>query len=215
MEMIVRINSTDADVEVLFNDSIASEIIEKKISLKKFIDICNGHLNQIHRDYKTTKVKKIEKNVIGYISSFGFEKYLINQPEHNRYVTWSFSDQNGGCKINFPNAIYEITVKNNQIKDINAYMYLEWKNYETELYKYAMPNMLFGNEICIGNAKKEIDNNLIQTLENIIYSPYSHFSLSNVKGFSNTEEYLRYLENNKVQKEYLYKLDLKLKDLYE
>ncbi len=212
-EMIVRITDGSKDVELLFNSLKKNEIFEKNLSLEKFFEILQNNLSE--ESNKEIKCEVIENGVIGFGKNNNYQKYIIKQPEHQRYVTYSVDDDNKVYKINFPSSIYCVYVRNNRIANIEAYMYLEDKRLKTELYSYAMPNMLSENNICIGNAKREISTSIIQTLEEIIYAPYSHRELNNVKAFRTTKSYFEYLEKNHIQKKHLYQSKKYLKDLYQ
>lgn len=215
-EMIIRITDTSQDVEVLINSLVKNEVLEKNITFRKLLEILEDHI-QVNESV-TIKCEKLSKEVIG----FGFSgkrntrRYIINQPEHKRYVTVSIGEMQKAYMINFPASIYIVdTSIEEKIQSIECYMYIKFKDDKTELYKYAMPNMLSENRMCIGSALSKIrNNNVIQALENIIYSPYSHSSLNNVKGFKSTTSYFEYLCENTIQKKHLYPLSKKLKDLF-
>lgn len=214
MEMIIKISSGHEDIEVLSHDFLEDEILEKKLSLDEFIKI-------IHKHYEKEKNRTEEKPayfsdpIIGFSFKNGIKKYLINQPAHERFITYDINNESKGLKINFPASIYEVRVIGEKINEITAFMYIDFKGLDTELFKYGMPNMLGQNKFCIGHAKTNINGGIIQALENIIYAPYSHSNLNDVKGFKNTEDYFKYLETNHIQKKYLYETNLKLRDLVE
>lgn len=208
MEAIFRLCPNCPDVEVLVNDGIAQQFTEKKLSIAALIQILKQH--ESSEDKGKPKIiydSRILLQIDDYI--------LINQPEHRRYITYSVENDTRSFSILFPNSIYLIKKENNQIISIEAYMYLLWEKEYTQLYHYAMPNMLAENKICIGLAPRLIENNnYIQALENIIYSPYSHAQLNNVKGFSNTVQYFQYLENHSIRKENLFSAKKTLKYIF-
>lgn len=213
-ELIVRINpSLSDDVEILYNNLIESYQLEKMISLEEFDKIINKIIGSDKKEIDL-KPRLFDESIIGYSESKLQQVYLIRQPEHMRYITYSFDNQKGGMKINFPNSLYFVFIDNNNITKIQAYMYDKWLDKKTKLYKYAMPNMLTDNKICIGKASTEIqDNQVIRALEKIIYSPYSHSQVDNVRGFKNTISYFEYLEKNKIEKKYLIPFNLTLGNL--
>lgn len=203
-EAIIRISAKSEDVEILVNNLlIDNDIIEKKITIEKFSQIINDYANR-DRSPKDMICKYLEPGVIGYANKNPYKRYIIQQPEHRRYITYSVGKENQAFEINFPSSIYVIDIKNDQITSIQAYMYMEWKGLGTKLYKYAMANMLTDNNICIGNAEKTISNDsIIYSLEKIIYAPYSHATLNNIKGFHKTLDYFNYLKENHIEKRYL------------
>ncbi len=210
MEAILRIRPANPDIEVLVNDGNLEEFIEKTISIEKMIEIL--------KRYNIKENLNAKPNII-YDDRYllKYDNYvLINQPAHKRVITYSNSNENRAFNINFPNSIYLVEIKNDSIVSIEAYMYFEWKGGNTKLYKYGMPNKLSGNQICIGSAPRGIkDNNVIEALENIIYVPYSHRELSDVKGFSNTIQYFEYLSESEISTKNLYVAKKILKNIFK
>ena len=215
-EAIVRITDSSDDVEILINNLIMdNEIIEKKMSILKFTDSMNAYINKNAKNKANIQCKYIEPGVIGFSQVGRFERYIINQPEHKRYITYSVNNDNQAYEVNFPSSIYVVNIENNHILSIKAFMYLKWEGLNTKLYEYAMANMLNSNNICIGNAEKNISNgSVIYSLEKIIYAPYSHATLNNIKGFKNTKSYFEYLCSNHIEEKYLISTKRKLNDLF-
>ena len=215
-EAIIRIGDSSKDVEILVNNLVFdNEIIEKKMSFSKFVETLNDYLDKNERIKLNRPCKFIEPGVIGHDLAGSKEKYIINQPEHRRFITYSKGDDNQAYEVNFPSSIYVVYLSNNRISGIKAFMYLNWDGMNTKLYEYAMANMLANNNICIGNAEKDISNNsVIYSLEKIIYAPYSHDTLNNIKGFKYTKKYFEYLSERHVEEKYLIKTNLILNDLF-
>ena len=118
---------------------------------------------------------------------------VTKQEEHRRIVTY----KGKAYEINFPNSIYIICHNRSKIDVIEAYCYIEYNGLNTELYKYAMPNMLGANRICMGSAPRDIDpQNYKSALENVIYTQYTHDWVDDIKSFRNTAAYFEYLEKN-------------------
>lgn len=213
-ELIVRLSSfqNNSDVEVLVNDIVEDRVLEKKISLIEFAKIiCKNLDNELDTPFKPIY---LDKSIIGINRIGGKQIYLINQPLHQRFVTYSLGKDSRAMKINFPNSIYLVSVENEEVSEIKAYMYDAWNDKYTKLYKYAMPNMLGQNKICIGQANRKIENNdIIKTLENIIYAPYSHRNVNDVKSFKDTQDYFEYLSKNRLDKKYLFEANIQIKDL--
>lgn len=210
-ELIVRMTNLDKDVEILKYDHINNIFTEKKMSIKVFME----GLKALYptASYRDIKPMSLPKGCIGFNSNGSDQVYIINQPEHQRYVTYSHMGDNKAYKINYPNSIYVVYVSAKKIKTITHYMYDEWNEMETDLYYPAMPNSSLN--ICLGNARTEIENNnVIAALENIIYAPYSHATVNNAKSFKSTPKYFEWLSKNHMNKKYLTKMDKKLKDIY-
>lgn len=206
-ELIIRITN-DSDVEVLFNDLITDEVIEKKVSFGVFANYLSLH-SKVFDNSKIKRNLKLNNEKILCSTVFnGAEYYVIKQEQHERYITCSLSDLTKALKINFPSSIYIVVCKNKKIESIESYMYFDWNGEKTKIYKYGMPNMLTGNKICIGNAPRDVDNDIIDSLEKIIYAPYTHSVLSNVKGFSSTIEYFNYLSTSKLMEKNLMKVGI-------
>lgn len=218
-ELIIRIKDTSKDAEILYNNLITNEQIEKNISLDTLISILS---KAPAADEGNVACSYIDPSIIGIGSSGNKKAVIVNQPEHVRYITYSVTNkdnitENKVYKINFPGAIYKviIDIAKSEIKDIYAYMYLKYEALQTKLYQYAMPNMLSGNKICIGQADRSInDDNILQSLENIIYAPYSHEILNNIKGFRSTNKYFDYLTKNNIQERYLCDIKKILNDVF-
>lgn len=215
-EMIVKITNQSLDVEILVNDLIKKEIVEKKLSAEKFLEILSDEMNG-DKNARPIKIKFIEPEVIGFGTSGdgSREVYIINQKEHKRYVTYSVGECNRAYSIHFPSSIYKVFVKNHRIERIEAYMYTDFRGMNTHLYQYAMSNMLTGNSICLGNAEKMVEGSVVEALEKIIYAPYSHSFPNNVKGFKTTVSYFEYLSANSIDVKYLYDAKKTLGDLFD
>lgn len=160
----------------------------------------------IKDQHEKANIKLFSENTIGA----GIDYTVIKQPEHMQYVTYN----NHSYKINFPNAIYIVRYDNKIVKGIQCYCYKKYKCGDTELYEYAMPNMLTGNAMCMGSADKRIvDDDIEAALNKIIATPYSHGNFDGIKGFSTTVSYFEYLEENPFPYKLLRKLNKKLKDV--
>ncbi len=214
-ELIIRANTDNDFVECGYRDNFGN-VSFKKMKTKKFIDTIN-HL--FKKDIGSTKklITLFENGVIGADDTH----VLINQPGHKKIVTYTSSPTNSEIltfRINFPNALYIIHQNTDKTKiiQIECYAYKTFNGEETELYEYPMPNELSGNRICIGTADKSInDGKVIEALERIIFTPYSHARFSGINGFSETIKYFEYLENNEFPYKLMKSLNKKLKDILE
>lgn len=184
-QLIIRIDDTKDDAEVLESNEYDEEVFTS-ISKSKLLNILN---TEFHQDDEKEDYTFVSDGLI----AFSDNSYVIRQPEHKRIVIY----EGIGYKITFPNSIYIIIASGNRIKKIKAFAYKEYKGTETELYRYPMPNMLSGNAICMGSAKRDIENrNVLNALENIIYAEYTHSTFDDLKSFRNTQEYFEYLIDN-------------------
>lgn len=211
-ELIVRMTNLDKDVELLKYDHLNETQIEKKISMKSFLEIVSK-LAFERSGYIEITPLKIPKGCIGWNSDGVHQVYVINQPEHVRYVTYDHSTAKKGYKINYPNSIFVVHISKERISSITHFMYDEWQEMETQLYYPAMPNSTLS--ICLGGVDRQIINgDIIAALERVIYAPYSHASVNNAKGFKSTTKYFEWLSKNHMQKKYLIPYKGKLKDLF-
>lgn len=184
-QLVIRIDDTKDDAEILESNEYDEEVFTS-ISKSKLLNILNTEFRQADEKEDYTFVPD------GLIACSA-NSYVIRQPEHKRIVIY----EGIGYKITFPNSIYIILTSGNRIQKIKAFAYKEYKGIETELFRYPMPNMLSGNAICMGSAKREIENrNVLNALENIIYAEYTHSTFDDLKSFRNTQEYFEYLLDN-------------------
>lgn len=205
MEMIFRILA-DGDAEVLIHDAIKQKDIFKAVAIEdlmKSIKEIFIRTNPVQNEKKDLLI--VDENLIAINS----QCIVMKQPEHKRIVTYKEKAYN----ISFPHSIYAICHDQGKITSIEAYCYKEYKGLETELMHYAMPNMLTGNKICMGNAPKEIDpHKYVEALERVIFTQYTHNWVDDVKSFKDTRTYFEYLEKNEYPYHLLMPLNKKLRD---
>lgn len=200
MEMIVKLSTKKEDVEILYTDK-GNEYF-KSLSCSKFLKLVNHNFKK----NLNKKLNWIHPSVI----ACNDEKVLVLVPGHKHIVV----HQEKSYNINFPNAIYLITMNDTRIQHIEAYSYVNYKGKETKLFAFPMPNMLTHNSICLGTADKKIYNgDWFKTLENIIHAEYTHARVDNVKSFKNTTSYFKYLEKNILEEKLLIDIKKKVKDL--
>lgn len=201
-EVIIRLTNKKEDAELCFKRN--EKITFKKLSKEKLLSILSEFSSKKTRN--TEKIKIFQKNVIGA----GDNYVVIKQPEHTQYVTFNQTSY----KINFPNAIYVVQFYHKNVRNIYCYCYKKFKGGDSELYEYAMPNMLTRNEMCIGSADRRIiDDDIEGALNKIIATPYSHGNFDGIKGFSTTINYFEYLEVHPFPYKLLRKLNKKLRDV--
>ena len=212
-EFIARINSESRSVEIAFKSSTGSEALFKKITSLEFVNIVNDTLGKENNGSDIVKnIRLLDPQLIAIDEHYA----VIRQAGKKRIV--NYAENSSGkilvYNINFPNAIYIVSFSFERIGSIECYAYKEYKAEETELYEYPMPNELFGNKMCIGNAERKIiDNDIVGALERIIFTPYSHSSFSGMNGFSQTKAYFEYLESNDFPYKLMKSLNKKLKDV--
>lgn len=200
-EVIMRFSCVHPDVELCMKRN--KKIIFKKLSIDEVMMLINQCASQT---IFSNKINLLSQNVIG----MGAGYTVIKQEEHIQYVTFNKTTY----KINFPNSIYVVKHDGKKIKSIQNYCYKEYKGGNTELYDYAMPNVLSGNMLCIGTADRAIRNHDVEeALNKIIATPYSHNTFNGINGFSSTIKYFEYLEDNPFPYKLLKKLNRKLKDV--
>ncbi len=209
-EIIARINSVNDYVELAYKEN-ENETIFKKMDSDKYVELINNTLKK-DTNHHVKKLKLLDQQIIAIDEHY----VVVKQEGSKKIVTYSSGDKIETYKINFPNAIYIVQIYNEKIERIECYAYKSYKAEETELFEYPMPNELTQNLMCIGTADRTIkDGNVIEALERIIFTPYSHSTFSGMNGFSNTVKYFEYLEKNKFPYKFMKPLRKKLKDVLE
>lgn len=209
-ETIVRLNEENEDIEYAQIDNLGN-ISFKKMKSKEFVDMVNIIFSK-KNEKMDKKISILEDGVIGA----DVYHVLIKQPEHKKIVTYAMGNVIKTYKINFPNCLYIIQhdLEMKKIVDIECYAYKEFKGENTQLFEYPMPNELSANRMCIGNADRSIKKGkFIDALERIIFTSYSHSTFSGINGFSQTQTYFLYLEQNEFPYKMLKPLKKKLKDV--
>lgn len=207
-EVIARINSLNNHVEIAYKEN-DNEVIFKKMDTDSYVKLVNDTLKKDDKHY-TKKLKLLDPQIIAIDEHY----VAIKQPQSKKIVTYSAGDKVETYKINFPNAIYIVSTQDSRITTIECYAYKEYKGEDTKLFEYPMPNELTGNLMCIGTADRTIkDDNVIEALERIIFTPYSHSTFSGINGFSQTVKYFEYLEKNDFPYKFLKPLKMKLGDV--
>ena len=209
-EIIARINSVNDYVELAYKEN-ENETIFKKMDSDKYVELINNTLKK-DTNHHVKKLKLLDQQIIAIDEHY----VVVKQEGSKKIVTYSSGDKIETYKINFPNAIYIVQIYTEKIERIECYAYKSYKAEETELFEYPMPNELTQNLMCIGTADRTIkDGNVIEALERIIFTPYSHSTFSGMNGFSNTVKYFEYLEKNKFPYKFMKPLRKKLKDVLE
>lgn len=207
-EMIIRLNTDEDIAEYAYKDQFGN-VSFKKIKPHDLLKI----ISKIVKKEYTTKKKNIVLFENGIIGS-GEDYVLVMQPECKKIVTYRTGEDTKVYKINFPNSLYIINFHDKKIHDIECYSYKEFKGKITVLFEYPLPNELIGNRICIGNADRSInDGKIVEALERIIFTPYSHSTFSGINGFTRTEAYFEYLEKNPFPYKMMKPLKKKLEDV--
>lgn len=207
-EMIIRINDNNPDVEISYKKYEDFPKF-KKIEKNKFLELLNNEFSKNVQHKKNLKL--LDPSIIAMDEYY----VLVNQPGHKKIVVYlNDRKQAKTYKINFPNSLYIIERNKSIVRSIECYSYKTFQSEKTELYQYPMPNELTGNKMCIGTAdRKIINNNIIEALERIIFTPYSHSTFSGMNGFSKTETYFEYLEKNEFPYKMMKPLKKKLLDV--
>lgn len=211
-QMIIRLNEATDEIEIAEKNE-AGNYKFKKMQPDKFVKEINKiyekyyHFDSLNRD-----INLFEEGVIAANESF----VVVKQPGCKKMVSFSKTDQDlKFYNINFPNSLYIIHHENfKKIKNIECYAYIEYIGENTKLFEYPMPNELVRNRMCIGNVDRSIKNKkIVEALNRIIYAPYSHSTFQGVSGFSQTEKFFEYLENNEFPYHLIRSLNAKLSSL--
>ena len=203
-ELILRITSANADVEMceMDNGKIRYKAVSKPVLIDKLNDMLTENVNS------KKKIFLLNYQII----ALNRTHVVINQPGNKKIVHLSVNGKS--YKISMPNAIYIIEFRKNIITKIEAYSYKKYNGEKTELYEYPLPNELSRNTICMGTAPKEIeDDDYVQALEKVIFTPYSHIHFSGVNGFTKSAEWFEYLSQNPFPYKLLKPLKMKLGDV--
>ncbi len=199
-EMIIRLMSNKDDAEILERQG------KKEYFRKVDADELVSGILEIRDREKGKKPILLTDSIVGYAKGC----ILIKQDGAKRMILYNGKSYH----VNFPNALYFMYTSGETIEAIKAFCYKRYEGAATELYTYAMPNMLNENRICVGNAKRKIMNeNYINALNTIIDTPFSHATLSGIDSFVDTVTYFNYLENNPFPYDLLKPLNQKLKGL--
>lgn len=205
-ELIARISSLNDYVEIAQKENEEAPVF-KKIDKEKFIEIVNSTFYSNNNYHKNLKL--LDPQIIAIDEHYA----VIKQEGKKRIINYNDGKENHVYKINFPNAIYIVEFEK-VVRSIECYAYIEYAGEETQLYEYPMPNELMGNKMCMGSADKSIkEGNIVEALERIIFTPYSHASFSGMNGFSKTKVYFNYLEKNEFPYKMMRPLKKKLKDV--
>lgn len=200
-QLIIRLNSQKKDVEILRNEG--SSDFFKVMDKKELIRL----LGDVYKD----KSKRIPYYTDGLVG-IGDSVVAIKQEKHKKYVSYDGKSY----RIEFPSCLYITRHNNKSILSVEAYAYKKWIGTETELFIYPFPNMLSGNRICMGSADTNIyDNDIKKTLENVIFTQYTHSVVTGIQGFKNTVEYFGYLEENPFPDHLLMKANKHVRDLFQ
>lgn len=202
----MRINDINSDVEVLEYDGIQKKEYFSAMSIDSLIARLETFVDKRSKNNEKREIILFSDQIIG----IGNNCVAIMQKEHKRIVTYDGKAYN----ISFPNSIYLMAYKGDKADSICAYCFKDFIGKDTELYKYAMPNMLTENRICMGTAPKKIENkDYVKALEKIIFTQYTHIHTDNIKSFKETKKYFEYLSNNDFPYDLLISVNMKLKDV--
>lgn len=205
-EVILRISEQIEDAEILIHDELKNTEYFKGIALDEVVKILDSMVRKnVSVDYFKDMLI-VDNDLIAITPAC----IIAKQDGHKRIVTYAEK----AYKINFPNSIYLIKHYGGKIKEIEAYCYKEFNGLDTKLYRYAMPNMLSGNRICMGSAPKEIEvSKYKDALERVIFTKYTHAQPDNIKKFASTSEYFTYLSKNDFPYDLIYSLGETLKEV--
>ncbi len=202
----MRINDINSDVDVLEYDGIQKKEYFSAMSIDSLIARLETFVDKRSKNNEKREIILFSDQIIG----IGNNCVAIMQKDHKRIVTYDGKAFN----ISFPNSIYLMAYKGDKVDSICAYCFKDFIGKDTELYKYAMPNMLTENRICIGTAPKKIENkDYVKALEKIIFTQYTHIHTDNIKSFKETKKYFEYLSNNDFPYDLLISVHIKLKDV--
>lgn len=205
-QLIVRINDLNSDAEILEYDNVRKREYFSAIQIEDLIEKLETFAENRNQKHRKKDIILYSNQIIG----IGNNCVVIMQKGHKRIVTY----ENTAYNISFPNSIYIMAYKSNNVDSIFAYCFKEFKGKNTELYKYAMPNMLTENKICMGSAPRKIEKkDYVKALEKIIFTQYTHGHTDNIKSFKETKKYFEYLSMNEFPYDLLIKFNKTLDEV--
>lgn len=188
-QMICRIDSNNPDMDVLCVEDGAE--IWKSVSVQRFAFM----VDSICSEQKGTGEKP--KWIPAGVLAIGDNSMVIRKEKHKQIVSY----HGKAYEINFPDAIYSVSFLKQQIQNIRAYTYFDWKGIDTELYNMPMPNMTATEWMCIGSADRHIDDGDVMTaLDRILDAEYTHDHVDNLRNPTSTLKWFRFLKNGNVTK---------------
>lgn len=183
-QMICRIDSNNPDMDVLCVEDGAE--IWKSVSVQRFAFM----VDSICSEQKGTGEKP--KWIPAGVLAIGDNSMVIRKEKHKQIVSY----HGKAYEINFPDAIYSVSFMKQQIQNIRAYTYFDWKGIDTELYNMPMPNMTATEWMCIGSADRHIDGGDVMTaLDRILDAEYTHDHVDNLRKPTSTLRWFRFLKN--------------------
>lgn len=183
-QMICRIDSNNPDMDVLCVENGAE--IWKSVSVQRFAFM----VDSICSEQKGTGEKP--KWIADGVLAIGDNSMVIRKEKHKQIVSY----HGKAYEINFPDAIYSVSFLKQQIQNIRAYTYFDWKGIDTELYNMPMPNMTATEWMCIGSADRHIDDGDVMTaLDRILDAEYTHDHVDNLRKPTSTLRWFRFLKN--------------------
>ena len=183
-QMICRIDSNNPDMDVLCVEDGAE--IWKSVSVQRFAFM----VDSICSEQKGTGEKP--KWIPAGVLAIGDTSMVIRKEKHKQIVSY----HGKAYEINFPDAIYSVSFLKQQIQNIRAYTYFDWKGIDTELYNMPMPNMTATEWMCIGSADRHIDDGDVMTaLDRILDAEYTHDHVDNLRKPTSTLRWFRFLKN--------------------
>lgn len=158
--------STDAEVLLVKDNSNIEKIMPIKELYKVF--------NQLSYEYKEDQVsinifELFKQGVFYYKQSEDRTTYYCHFDE--RKIKCTFREV--GYNIRHPQSIFIISVKEDYVASVKAYVIKEWKGIDSELFLYPMPNQLSGSSMCLGTVDKTF-NNCNESILNVIEANYTH-----------------------------------------
>lgn len=206
-QMVLRLSTTMNDFEIAYDNGI-DEPKFKNISVSEVYESLKNLL--IHANFEKKNLKLLDKDIIAINSSF----YVIKQDERKRIVSTNFDDELKSYKINYPNMIYVVNYRSSHILQIQLFSYKKYDGLETVLYEYPLPNELTGNRLCFGSADTRIiDDNIVEALERIIGTAYTHKTFSGLNGYNDTTKLFEFISKNPFPYEYMKGIKKKLVDI--
>lgn len=166
-QLIIRIIEGVQGAEVLLvKDNLPMEKVIPTAEIYKLFKSV-GHE---YKDNKGINIFDLYKQNIICIKELGEStKYYVLFPQRKIKCTFKGT----GYSILHPNSIFALYVDAEKVTKAEAYAIKEFRDKDTELFMYPLPNQLSGHSMCLGTVERSFIN-CEKSILNIVEANYTH-----------------------------------------